>query len=229
MSVPPGSPFELATVAQFPEPAAPATLPSDVPLDFPADFQTPFDAPLGFAGPSGILPRDVQSDPRFIPIEDRWRIGFPEWDRYGKGHPPVDDYPYVIGRWLDPYNQNYLKGDYPILGQNTFLELTATSRSLVEPRQVPTPANGFESTLRPFESNQFGRPGQLLYSQYMILSFDLFHGDGAFRPADWRIKLTPVFNFNYLGVQEVGVVSPDVRNGTTRARSCFCLEEWLVV
>jgi hypothetical protein len=54
-------------------------------------FQTPRDAPLGYAGPSRILPRDIQQDAQFVPVEDRWRIGLPEWDRYGKGHPFGDD------------------------------------------------------------------------------------------------------------------------------------------
>ena len=86
--------------------------------------------PLGFTGPSGVLPTESQEDSHFVPVEDRWRMGFPEWDRYGKGHPPVDDYPYVEGHWWDPFNQNVLKGDYPIIGQHTFLNITATSGCL---------------------------------------------------------------------------------------------------
>src|SRR5262249_32180941 len=104
------------------------------------------DAPLGFTGRSSVLPRATQTDPHFVPKEDRWRIGFPEWDRYGRGHPILDDYPYVPGRWWDPFNQNLLKGDYPIFGQNTFLAFTATSRSIFEFREVPIPTTPFEST-----------------------------------------------------------------------------------
>ncbi len=33
---------------------------------------------------------------------------------------------------------------------------------------------------------------------------------------DWRIRVTPELSLNYLNVQELGIVSPDVRNGTTR-------------
>ena len=51
----------------------------------------PVDPPLGFTGPSGILPREQQESSHFVPMEDRWRIGFPEWDRYGRGHPFLDD------------------------------------------------------------------------------------------------------------------------------------------
>ncbi len=83
------------------------------------------DAPLGFTGPSSIVPREGQTSSHFVPIEDRWRIGLPEWDRYGLNHPPLDDYPYKLGRKHDPYHQNVLKGDYPIIGQHTFLNITA--------------------------------------------------------------------------------------------------------
>ena len=46
------------------------------------------------------LPKQ-QTSSHFVPIEDRWRIGFPAWDRYDKGHPIVDDYPYMEGRLLE--------------------------------------------------------------------------------------------------------------------------------
>ncbi|MFO0966252.1 MAG: hypothetical protein U0793_11805 [Gemmataceae bacterium] len=191
-------------------------------------YTTPMDPPLGFAGASGVLPRDVQTDAQYVPVEDRWRIGFPAYDRYGRGHPPVDDYLYQPGRPLDPFNQNVLKGDYPILGQSIFLEITATSRTIVEPRQVPIATTPFESTARPLTENFFGNPNQEGFQQYFLLSFDLFHGDASFRPPDWRVKVTPVFNMNYLAVDELAVVNPDVRKGEYRGRTYFALQEWFV-
>src|SRR5439155_2630600 len=118
-------------------------------------------------------------------MEDRWRIGYPEWDRYGKGHPLLDDYPYVEGNRWDPFNLNVLKGDYPIVGQHTFLDITATSLAFVEVRQLPTATTPFESTLRRGQEEFFGQPRQLFYQHNFILSFDLFHGDAAFKPVDW--------------------------------------------
>ena len=200
----------------------------------PADVDSaagtmPFDdAPLGFTGRSSVLPRATQTDPHFVPKEDRWRIGFPEWDRYGKGHPILDDYPYVPGRWWDPFNQNLLKGDYPIFGQNTFLAFTATSRSIFEYREVPIPTTPFESTTNPNSYPFFGRPNQFSYLQFLALSADLFHGDAAFKPADWRIKVTPIFNINYLAGEELAIVNPDVRRGVDRGRTFFALEEWFI-
>lgn len=188
----------------------------------------PPDAPLGFTGPSGVLPREVQESRHFVPVEDRWRIGFPEWDRYGKGHPSVDDYPYVEGHWHDPFNQNVLKGDYPIIGQHTFLNVTAELLTIHELRQVPTFTSGFESTRDPRSEEQFGNPNQYFTSTNFKLSVDLFHGDAAFKPVDWRIKLTPIVNINYLDVEELAVVNPDVREGTTRFRDDIVLQEWFV-
>jgi len=186
------------------------------------------DAPTGFSCKSGVLPTETQQNSHFVPVEDRWRIGFPPWDRYDKGHPPQDDYPYELGHWWDPYNLNVIKGDYPIIGQHTFLNVTGTSFSFVDYRQVPTATTPFESTANPAQSEFFGRPGQFLYEQFFSLDFDLFHGDAAFKPVDWRIKVTPVFNINTLNVNELAVVSPNVLDGTSRGRSFAALQEWFV-
>jgi hypothetical protein len=191
-------------------------------------LRLPFFPPLGFTGPSGIVPRDVQESSHFVPVEDRWRIGFPEWDRYGLGHPPLSDYPYVEGHWWDPYNQNVLKGDYPLIGQHTFLDITPSTLMILEERQVPTATSPFESITRPGQTDFFGRPNQFLYSQYFNLGIDLFHGDAAFKPVDWRVRVLPIFNVNYLAVDELAVVSPDVRKGTTRGRTWFSLEEYFI-
>ena len=68
--------------------------------------------PLGFAGatPPILATPPWSRDSDFIPIEDRWRIGFPKWNRYKAGSP--GEYPYTLGHWWDPYDQNVLKGDY---------------------------------------------------------------------------------------------------------------------
>jgi hypothetical protein len=205
------------------EPAAPEQPPSTT----PPFLETPMEPPLGFTGPSGVAPRSVQDSSDFVPREDRWRIGFPAWDRYGWGFPIGLDYPYKEGHWWDPYNQNVLKGDYPIIGQNTFLNLTGTIFTVMEPRQIPSQTTPFESLATPGKDDFFGKPNEFLYQQYFRFSIDLFHGDTlAFKPVDWRIKLTPVFNVNYLATSELGIVSPDVTKGKDRGRTFMTLEEW---
>jgi hypothetical protein len=186
----------------------------------------PYDPPLGFAGRSSVIPR-TGGNADFEPVEDRWRVGFPEWDRSGAGYPNIIDAAYKPSYgFFDPYNLNVLKGDYPVYGQHTFLAITANTTAIFEARQLPTATTPFESTDRPFQTDFFGRPNQFLYSQFFSLSTDLFHGDAAFKPVDWRIKATPVFNVNSLSVQELGVVSPDVRKGRQRARTWGTLQEW---
>ena len=193
------NPGELLTV-QFPQ------IPQDIPesepeptrvftpedLPYPPFVSTLIDPPSGFTGPTGIL-STVSPNRDYIPIEDRWRLGYPEWDRYGREHPQLDDYPYVLGHWWNPYKQHVLKGDYPIIGQHVFLNLTGATFALFEGRSLPTATTPFESTARPFQEEFFGRPNQFFYTQYFSLAFDLFRGNAAFRPADWRIKINPRF------------------------------------
>ncbi len=214
-------------------------LPRDIPeyefddMEYDLPVETVRQTPLGFSGPSGILPKDFQQNSHFVPMPDRWRSGFPQWDRYGPetrvfpdGDPFEDDTPYARGAWWNPYRQNILKGDYPVLGQNTFFNFTALSMSTIEFRQVPTPTGPFESSQDPFQEEFFGDPSQFFFNQNFAFSFELFHGDAGFRPFDWRVKITPIFNLNYLDVEELGVVNPDVRAGTTRYRTFVSLEEF---
>jgi len=172
----------------------------------------------------GPLPRRplISELPRFVPPEasaaadfeaftDRWRLVPPPYELNVEGSP-----------W-DPYNQNRLKGDYPIHGQDVFLVLTAVSDSLADGSQLPTPAG--ISTDRPGSIDFFGDEAQLLGNQLLLLSADLFKGDTAFEPIEWRIKGTLAVNLNHLQVEENAVVSPDVRDGVRRTRGFVALEE----
>jgi hypothetical protein len=205
------------------------------PWDEEPVIATPWQVPSGFAGPSGIAPFEHQEDGHFVPVPDRWRIGLPAWDRYGPDHsvhepedPFEEDAPYVRGWIRNPYRQNVVKGDYPIIGQHTFLNVTATSFSDIEFRQVPTATTPFESTPDPGQEDFFGDPDQFFFSHDLKLSFEMFHGDAGFKPFDWRARITPVFNVNYLDVEELAVVSPDVRRGTHRFRNYETIEEWFI-
>jgi hypothetical protein len=191
-------------------------------------FRTPMEPPIGYTGPTSVLPSEGQQSSHFVPVEDRWRIGFPKWDRYGFDHPLMSDYPFMPGRVLDPYNQNVIKGDYPVSGQHTFLDISAISTQFFEGRQIPTATTPFESTERPRQENFFGRPNQFFTTNYFAIAFDLFHGDAAFKPPDWRIRLVPTFNVNNLSVEELAVVSPNVLQGTSRTREFWALQEAFV-
>ncbi len=170
--------------------------------------------PLGFTGPSGVLPREVQEDSHFVPMEDRWRIGSPAWDRYGKEHPSDFEYPYVEGHWWDPFHQNVLKGDYPFLGQHTFLNVSPSLSSLLEPRSIPKYAN------------PDGNPNQFFSNNFLRLQADLIHGNGAFKPVDWQVRITPVFNLNTLKVHQPGIVEADDFEATQRIATLATIEEY---
>jgi len=170
---------------------------------------------VGEAKPLSPLPTDDQV---FNAVPNRWNYPFPDYHRYPNG-----EVPYTKSHWYDPFNLNKLKGDQPIIGNQTFFDFTFTSDTFVDGRRLPV-ASGV-STTSPGENQFFGRFGQFLMSENLAFSLDLFHGDTSFRPADWRIQITPEVNINYLNVQETGVVNFDVRDGTTRLDSHLGLQE----
>ena len=191
-------------------------------------FRYPTFPTAGFAGASSVLPTERQESSHFVPMEDRWRIGLPAWDRYGRGHPRLDDYPYAPGNIFNPYTQNLLKEDFPVIGQHTFFDLRASSRTITNFRQVPTPDTPFESTPTPGQEDFFGNPNGFLFLQYYSIAMELNHGDKTFKPNDWRIRVVPVVNQNYLEVYEYGVVLPDVAEGRRRYRGFATIEEWFL-
>jgi len=158
----------------------------------------------------------------FNAIPNRWNYPFPtDYHRYQNF-----EVPYVKGHWWDPFNRNKLKGDYPILGNRTFLNVNLTSDTFVDGRRLPVPSN--LGSRRPDSADFFGRFGQFFLSQNFAFSATLFHGDTAFRPVDWQIKFTPELNVNYIAVQERGIVNVDVRRGTTRIDTHVGLQEGFV-
>ena len=197
---PPAGPQEPATSSTY------RNLPSEPP---PGD--------TGEAKPLNPVPTDEQV---FEAIPNRWDYEFPtDYHRY-----PNFEVPYVKGHWYDPFNRNKLKGDYPIIGNETFLDMTFTSDTFADGRRLPTPS-GLGSA-NASSAQFFGRFGQFFIDENMAFSFNLFHGDTAsFRPPDWRIQVTPEINVNYLAAQENGVVNFDVRKGTTRLDAHLGLQE----
>ena len=228
--VTPAQAFDLPPLPDEPNallrPPVDPTFPSPAPDPVVAPFRTPRDLPVGFAGKSGVLPTETQTTADFIPVPDRWRIGFPVQDRYDRGHPFMEDYPYHPGKALDPYNQHIFKGDYPILGQHTFFEGTLSSLTFLQGARVPTQTGAFESTERPGQFPFFGRSNQFAFQQYASALLEVFHGDAGFKPKDWAVAVQPVFNVNNVSVSELAVVNPDVLAGQTRTRTFIALQQW---
>jgi hypothetical protein len=179
--------------------------------------------PLGAAGRESVASEpQTQTDRR--PVRDRWRVGFPEYDRYGDKGARGRDIPFKKGRWYDPYNQSWLKGDYPIIGNKTFMIISAVSSTTVDLSRTPKPSD--VSSARAGSGEFFGKPEALAVNQIFQVTFELFHGDSTFKPRDWAIKISPTFSLpNYLNARENGVVNIDVRRGTNRTDTQFSLEE----
>jgi len=213
--------------------SATAIPPSKVATGLPGAYTTTAEAPLisSYPTPLGSLrpptpwPLEVvpgetpATTANFIAAPDRWNVPMPEWNRYGK----PGDYPYVQGHWYDPFNRNILKGDKPILGQSWFLNFTGTSLTGLDARRLPVPSG--VTAEQPNSEGFFGKGEQFFASQSFILSFDLFQGDTSFRPVDFRIRVTPEINLNFLQTRERGLVNVDPRDGTNRFDTHTGLQE----
>lgn len=173
--------------------------------------------PLGYAGGGdrADLGR-IGMNGNFLPVPDRWRIGLP--DAYVQN---------VRGNVLNPYEQNVLKGDYPVFGtQDIFFVLGLTSDTLFEARQLPVPSG--VSSVRSGSFQFFGDGHQQVVNENFILSAELFKGDSAYQPKDWVIKATAVFNGNYVHANEAGVLYPDPSKRHDRTDDYFALQELFV-
>jgi len=179
--------------------------------------------PLGFTVPPSGIPSLEQKTSDYIPVWDRWRVGFPRWDRYGRAHQPYDQ-PYNVGGLWDPYHQNILKGDYPIFGDNIFFSMTGISDTLVEARKLPTPRGtaAARAPTTPF----FGRGEQTFVNQNFILALEVFKGAGGFfRPRDFELRVTPILNLNYLDTRETQITDVRPQESTSRFDSFAMLLE----
>ncbi len=178
--------------------------------------------PLGAAGAASQRgPTDAESlHDEEVKIADRWRIGFPAWERGSQS-----DSPYDMSAWWDPYHQNVLKGDYPLPGtQNTFLLLEATSISRWEERQVPTPSGVFPR--RAGDGSFFGRDRQSLLEETLLVTVDLFQGETAFKPVDWRLFVRGAFNWNNANAEERQALYADPQKGARRRDTHATLQQF---
>lgn len=155
--------------------------------------------------PAPNLPRESVSVP------DRWRI------MQGLGY----RFP-----WYDPYHQNVLKGDFPILewGSDWFLALNLVSDTLGEARRFPVPVAQVIGT--PGQGNDiYGRNRFEIGAQTFILSASAIKGNTTFKPPDYEYRIVPVININRVVAQESGLLRVDPEAGRTRTDTFFGLQE----
>ncbi len=170
--------------------------PEEPPRDLPAVD------PTAVPPPSRAMPREM------APVPDRWRLV----ESIG-----------VNAKWYDPYNQNILKADRPVFG-DWFVNVAAISDTVYELRGLPTPV-GFQSSERPNSVDLFGREDQTIFNQNLITSLSIIKGDTAFKPPDIEFRITPVFNYNHVSVEEDRILNIDPRNGTKRGDGHVGIQE----
>lgn len=163
--------------------------------------------PVEYGDPPTSAPGDFQT------FRNRWTIAAlaPPYELTRQG-----------GKW-DPYNQNKFKGDSPINGKEMFLNITGISDTFMEATGLPIPSN--VGSARPESNRFFGQNDVIVGQQNFFFSADLFRGDTAFKPVEWRVRATLVGNTNYLEAQETGVVKPDVSRGITRTDGRGSIQE----
>jgi hypothetical protein len=127
-----------------------------------------------------------------LPIPDRWRL----IEEVG-----------VHERWFDPYNQNTLKGDRPLWGDDhKFIAVTAISDTVIEPRSFPVPV-GVQTTENPGSNDVFGRAHSLVASQTFIVGVAYIEGSTAFMPPELEARLTLAANISYVDISERRILS----------------------
>ena len=176
--------------------------------------------PMGFGG-AGVGARGKGDAPYqdTVPHRDRWRVGYPAWERGSQ-----TDSPWEKGAWWDPYHQNVLKGDYPILGtQNVFLNIEAESITKIETKKVPIPSSPF--TRDAGNEEFFGNFHVRGQSQEFLLTADLFHGETSFKPVDWRVLVKGATMQNYAASEENMALYADPSRGKTRRDSHTTLQQ----
>lgn len=148
-----------------------------------------------------------------IPLPDRWRLV----DALGVG-----------GRWWDPYNQNVLQGDRPILGTNDwFLDLIGISDTVAEVRSFPTPV-GVQTTALPGSLDVFGKADSTLYTQTFLAGASIYKGSTAFMPPEIEFRFAVALNVNYVEVSERRVLSVKPTAPTHRFDGLVGLQEAFV-
>lgn len=193
-----------AADAEQPAPNGSTRCPSEQPVE--SDRRSPSVPVLPWeptpCEPARLPTAKGQSISEFAGVPDRWRVvqmlGYRE-------------------NLLDPYHgNNWLKGDRPAWGEDWFVNLLAISDSVVEPRRFATPVGG-PACDAAGSFDTIGDGEQMVFAQSVIVEGVIYKGDTVFKPPDYEIRFTPVFNFNYASANEAGVLKAEAGSDTSRS------------
>jgi hypothetical protein len=153
--------------------------------------------------PQASLPRET------VPVPDRWRIM------------QALDFRFPF---YDPYNQNVLKGDLPVWGQDWFFNLGLVSDTTIEMRGLPTPV-GPQTTGQAGRNDIYGDIDQSTFVENVVVNLALIKGNTTFKPPDYEFRVVPVFNYNRSRVEEERALRIDPRRGVERSDKFVGMQE----
>lgn len=181
----------------------------DTPI-VPRDIAIPVIDPSQVPPPLPNLPRET------VAVPDRWRI----MQSLGFKFP-----------LFDPYNQNVIKGDLPVLqntlGPDWFFNLGIIADTLYEQRNFPVPVPPATSTTSA-QANIFGDGEQSIFAHNLIVSLSLTKGNTTFKPPDYEFRLTPVFNYTDVRVNEDRLLKITSTSGDVRREGFVGIQEAFV-
>ena len=172
-----------------------------------------------------------------IPLPDRWRIMTGLCPAKGGDQSILEVFRAmreVCHSRLDPYHQNALKGDrpinrakvpwLPIHDDDWFLEASAISDTLIEPRSLPLPTSG-AANQGPGATDTFGGDRSLILAQTFLFEASLIKGSTAFKPPEIEYHVALAFNLNYANASNRQILNVDAAKARHRTDGFAALQE----
>jgi len=181
------------------DPRCPQQAPADAGRRSPSVDQPPFEPTP--CEPTALPAVRPGTTPDAEALPDRWRIASMLGGRRNL---------------LDPYHgDNWLKGDRPAFGDDWFVNLSAVSDTVMEPRRFATPV-GVAVTQDPGSLDLIGHGDQVVYAESLAVEAVLYKGDTVFKPPEYEFRFAPVFSYNVVDASERGVLDANPEAPATR-------------
>ena len=137
------------------------------------------------------------------------------------------DYPYVERQLVGSLQPEQAQGGLSRLRQADVLRVHGRQRLAARGTQ-PAGAERRQHASARAASGSSAAAASTCRSRRCATSFDLFRGDTAFRPVDWRVRVAPAFSVNFVNLSEYNGVNADVRRKDTRLDHHLGIQEAFV-
>ena len=181
------------------DPRCPQQAPADAGRRSPSVDQPPFEPTP--CDPTALPAARPGTTPDAQALPDRWRIASMLGGRRNL---------------LDPYHgDNWLKGDRPAFGEDWFVNLSAVSDTVMEPRRFATPV-GVPVTQDTGSLDLIGHGSQFVFAESLAVEAALYRGDTVFKPPEYEFRFAPVFSYSVVDANERGVLDANPEAPVTR-------------